>query len=83
MTPRSPARPHWVPDDRTVTEIKDALTSGTPIAEVDRTALQYKRDVFALAESKIRHNRTMVIQIKNLADYRRKMIAQDAGAVIE
>ena len=83
MTPRSPAGPHGVPEDRTVTEIKDALTSCTTIAEVDRTAVHYKNDVFALAESKIGNNRTMANQIKNLADYRRKMIAQDAGAVIE
>ena len=77
MPAQTPIRRLREPDDFIVDEIKGALQRCETIHQVNATAVQYKRDVMALANSQSRHNRTMAIQIKNLADYRRKMIAAD------
>lgn len=64
-------------DDWTVDEIKDALRDAPDIASVNATATHYAREVRVLEQSSEQEHRTMAIQIKNLARYRRTAIAQD------
>lgn len=61
-------------DDRTVEEIKTALCRSETFAEVNNTAQHFARHVRELQNSKDRDQRTMAIQIKNLAGYRRHCI---------
>jgi hypothetical protein len=59
----------------TVQQIKDAIMSCGKVADVNATAVHYHSHVKALE----RHSpeaRTMAIQIKNLASYRRQSIGE-------
>jgi hypothetical protein len=59
----------------TVQQIKDAFLACPKVADVNATAVHYQRHVKVLED----HGdgaRTMAIQIKNLASYRRKMIGE-------
>ena len=63
----------------TVEEIKDALRACKTAPDVDRTAQHYGPAVKVLDNSPDRTDRTMAIQIRNLAAYRRKLIWNGSG----
>lgn len=66
-------------DDWTITEIKDALRQAPDLASVNATATRFAKEVRALEQSNDQDHRTMAIQIKNLATFRRRAIKQEQG----
>ncbi|KQI67977.1 hypothetical protein AN189_12930 [Loktanella sp. 3ANDIMAR09] len=68
--------PHRQPDDWIVDDIKSALNRCNSVAEVNATARHFAKDVRDLELSPKETDRTMAIQIRNLAAYRRKMISE-------
>jgi len=56
------------------TKIKDALRNSPTIADVNYTARHFAADVRDMERSGDPHLKTMAIQIKNLAAYRRMVI---------
>lgn len=57
----------------TAEQIKDALRSCTSVPSVNECAKQFAKDVARLTAG-TQDDKTMAIQIKNLASYRRKML---------
>lgn len=66
-------------DDWIVTEIKDALNAAPTIADVNDVVRHFAANVAALEQSETPEHRTMAIQIKNLAQYRRQTIRQECN----
>jgi hypothetical protein len=63
-------------DDSTVAEIKDALRQAATIQDVNHIARHYATQVRDLDRSRKQENKTMAIQIRNLAAYRRPAIRE-------